>query len=203
MKPWLFILYGLLLGLLAAGLILLIAQPQRGVPITLYPAPTPTWTSSPKPTVSPEPIQVQIRGEVLKPGIYALEKYSRLQDLVSLSGGFTPSADIERVNLAALLKDGEYFYIPAEDEEIPDTARNAPCNLYEVQDPTYDYPLNLNEASLEALESIPGIGPSKAEDIFTYKESIGRYTRLEELLNVPGIGEATLESLREYLIVEP
>jgi competence protein ComEA len=203
MKPLLLIIYGLLLGLLVAGLILLIAQPQHGSPITLYPAPTPTRTSIPGPTDTPEPIRVQIGGEILQPGIYALQEYSRLEDLIDLAGGFTFRADIERVNLAALLRDGDYFFIPAEDENIPETARNAPSNLYTDQDPIYDYPLDLNDASQEALDSIPGIGPSKAEDILTYKESIGRFTILEELLNVPGIGEITLESLRDYLIVEP
>jgi len=203
MKPWVLILYGLLLGLLIAGLILLIAQPMRGQPITLHPAPTPTRTSPPKPTSTPKPILVQIGGQVPHPGVYALEEESRLSILVDLAGGFTAEADIERVNLAMILRDGDYFYIPAKNENIPETARNAPGNLYGNLDPVYDYPLDLNEATQEALESIPGIGPSKAEDILAYKEVIGRFTSLDELLNVSGIGEATLEMLRDYLIVEP
>ncbi len=203
MKPWLLILYGLLLGLLVAGLILLIAQPQRGHSITLSPAPTPTLTSPPYPTATPEPIFVQISGEIQHPGIYALDEYSRLETLIELSGGFTDIADIERINMAAVLRDGDYFFIPAKDQEIPETARNAPSNLYTAQDTGYEYPLDLNQASQEALESIPGIGPSKAEDILNYRDTIGSYSNLEELLNVPGIGDVTLESLRDYLFVEP
>ncbi len=203
MKSWLLILYGVLLGLLAAGLILLIAQPQRGHSITLSPAPTPTRTPIPEPTATPEPILIQIGGEVIHPGIYALAESARLGELIDLAGGFTYAADIERVNQAMLLRDSDYFYIPAVGEEIPETARNAPGSLYAAQDPIYNYPLDLNQASKEALESIPGIGPSKAEDILQYKESIGQFTSLEELLDVPGIGEVTLEALRDYLIVEP
>ncbi|MDY6868390.1 MAG: SLBB domain-containing protein, partial [Chloroflexota bacterium] len=130
MKPWLLIIYGLLLGLLVAGLILIIAQPQQGHAVVLKSAPTPTPTSLPKPTATLEPIIVQIGGEVLHPGIYALEENTRLADLVDQAGGFTHYAEVERVNLAAITRDGDYFYIPAEGEEIPDTARNAPGNLY-------------------------------------------------------------------------
>jgi len=203
MKPWLLILYGLLLGLLIAGVILLIAQPMRGQPITLHPAPTPTRTSPPEPTSTPKLILVQIGGQVPQPGVYSLVEEARLSVLIDLAGGFTTDADIDRVNLAMLLRDGDYLYIPAENENIPETAKNAPGNLYSNQDPTFDYPLDLNEASQEALESIPGIGPSKAQDILAYKETIGRFTSLDELLNVSGIGEATLEMLRDYLFVEP
>ncbi len=202
MKPWLLIIYGLLLGLLIAGVILLISQPMRGKPITLKPAPTPTRAAPPKPTSTAVPIQVQIGGQISHPGIYSLEEDSRLSILIDLAGGFTIDADIERINLATLLRDGDYFYIPAIDEEIPETAKNAPGNLYDPET-TYNYPLDLNEVSQEALESIPGIGPSKAEDILAFRDTIERFTTLEELLNVSGIGEAILEMLRDYLYVEP
>jgi len=203
MKRWLWILYGLLIGLLSAGAILLISQPKQGQPIFLSPAPSPSPTSPPGPTSSPVPIQAQIAGEIANPGIYALADGLRLRDLIELAGGFTAEADAERTNLAMLVKDGYYFYIPAVDEDIPETANNAPGNLNTIQNPDYNYPLDLNEATQEALESIPGIGPAKAEDILAYRDEIGRFTILEDLLNVPGIGETTLESLRDYLYVEP
>lgn len=203
MKPWIIMIYGLLLGLLVTGLILLIAQPMRGHPVILHPAPTPTHIPPPKPTPTSKPILVQIGGEVSNPGVYSLEENARLSLLVDVAGGLTADADIIRVNLALFLRDGDYFYIPAEDEDIPETAKNAPGNLFGNSDPLFTYPLDLNEASQEALESIPGIGPSKAQDILDYKEIIGRFSSLEELLNVSGIGEATLDILRDYLYVEP
>lgn len=203
MKKWLLVLYGLLIGLLSSGLILLISQPRQGQPIALTPAPLATPTSPPTPTDTPVPIQAQISGEIADPGIYELAEDSRLADLIEQAGGLTGDTDVDRINLAMLVRDGDYFYIPAVDEEIPETASNAPGNQNTVENPDYTYPLDLNEASQEALESIPGIGPSKAEDILAYRTEIGRFTTLEELLNVSGIGEATLESLIDYLYVEP
>jgi competence protein ComEA len=203
MKRWLWILYGVLIGLLSAGAILLISQPRQGKPIILSPAPSPTPTSPPGPTATPVSIQAQIGGEVNSPGVYTPAEGHRLNELIEMAGGLTDDADIERINLAMLVRDGDYFYIPAVDEDIPETANNAPGNLNTVQNPEYNYPLDLNEASQEALESIPGIGPAKAEDIIAYKAEIGRFTALEELLNVSGIGETTLESLKDYLYIKP
>jgi competence protein ComEA len=203
MKPWQYLLTGVLIGLLATGAILLISQPERGVAITLKPAPTPTLTAAPKPTATPSPILVLINGQVAKPGIYELDKESRLMDLINLAGGLTDQADVKRVNNVFILHDGDYFYIPAIDESIPETARNAPGNDPLSNVDSFDYPLNLNAATQEALESLPGIGPSKAKDIIAYREEMGVFQTVDDLLNVPGIGPTILESIREYLIIEP
>ena len=203
LKAWAYILMGVLIGLMATGAILLIAQPNRGSPITLLPAPTVTPTSLPKPSATVTPIQVLIKGQVVNPGIYTLEKNARLLDLIELAGGLTQQADQNRVNQAFLLRDGDYFYIPSLEEKIPDTARNAPGNN-PLDDPSFfEYPLDLNAATQEGLESLPGIGPSKAEEIITYREQNGPFVTVEDLLNVPGVGPAILESIREYLIIEP
>lgn len=203
MKPWLTLLTGVLLGLLAAGVILLIALPERGIPITLSPAPTLTPTSMPRSTPTPAPIQVLIKGQVTHPGIYYLDQASRLKDLINLAGGLTENADVQRVNDVFILRDGDYFYIPASGERIPETARNASGNNPLDDKNYFEYPLNLNTATQEALESLPGIGPSKAEDIIRYREQVGLFSTVDDLLNVPGIGPTTLESIREYLIIEP
>ena len=203
MKTWSYILMGILIGLLATGAILLIAQPNRGAPITLLPAPTATATALPRPSVTPAPIQVLIKGQVVNPGTYSLEKNARLVDLIKLAGGLTQQADQNRVNQAFLLRDGDYFYIPAVDEKIPDTARNAPGNN-PLDDPSFfEYPLDLNTATQEALESLPGIGPSKAAEIITYRVQNGAFVSVDDLLNVPGIGPAILETIQDYLIIEP
>lgn len=196
-------IYGILIGLLAAGGILLISRQDRGIPIALSPAPTPTQTPLPEPTNTAQPIQVQISGEVLEPGIYQLAENSRLITLINLASGFTAQADQDRVNQAAVLQDGDYFYIPAADEDIPETATNAPKNLSASSDLEFDYPLDINLAAQDALESLPGIGPTKASDILAYREKVGRFSSVEELLNIPGIGQATLETIRDYLICEP
>ena len=203
MKPWLLLLTGVLIGLLAAGGILLIARPERGIPITLMPAPTLTPSGLPKPTATPMPIQVLIKGQVNLPGIYKLDKEARLYDLIELAGGLTEKADIDRVNNVFILRDGDYFYVPSIGEKIPDTARNAPGNN-PLDDASYfDYPLNLNTASQVALESLPGIGPTKAMDIITYRDLVGTFKTVDDLLNIAGIGPSTLDAIREYLVVEP
>jgi len=202
MKPWQFLLAGVLIGLLAAGLVLLISRPVKGIPITLSPPPSPTPTATPHPTATKTPIQVQIGGEILHPGIYALEIDSRLGTLIDKAGGLKVAADKLRINLAAICKDGDYFYIPSVGEEIPETACNAPQNVHNEGTPEFTYPLNLNKASQEELESLPGIGPGKAQDILAYREAHGPFITIEDLLKVEGIGPKTLETLAEWLFLE-
>lgn len=203
MKPWLLLLTGLLFGLLAVGAILLISQPERGVSVVLSPPPTATNTALPKPTATTTPIQVLIKGQITNPGVYLLDREARLLDLIDIAGGLTEQADVDRVNDVFLLRDGDYFYIPKAGESFPETARNAPGNN-PLDNPSYfDYPLNLNTASQEALESLPGIGPTKATDILAYRDQFGLFHTVDDLLNVPGIGPTTLESIREFLIIEP
>lgn len=196
-------IFGLLIGLLAAGLILIIAKPNFGEPITLAPAPTVTETSVPEPTKTPVPILAQINGEINTPGIYEMSQNSRLSDLISAAGGLTTNADERYINLALLIRDGDYFFIPSEDQEIPEIARNSPNNFFVGQDDLFQYPININEATQEDLESLPGIGPAKAVDILEYRQMVGSFTALEDLLEISGIGPATLEALSDYLICEP
>lgn len=203
MKSWLWLVYGLLLGLLIGGIILLISSPAPGNSIALIPVPSVTPSLPPLPTRTPEPILVQVSGEVSSPGIYSLEEGARLQELIALAGGLTGEADGDRINAVFLLHDGDYVYIPAVDEVIPETAANSPLNSNIDLDPEFDYPLDLNTASQKALESLPGIGPEKAEDILAYREAHGSFLSVDELINVPGIGEVTVDSLRDYLYVDP
>lgn len=203
MKQFQQIVFGVLVGLLASGLILLIAKPENGDPITLIPAPTPTATSRPLPTKTTIPIIVQIEGEVIQPGLYSMPQYSRLGDLIVMAGGLTTNANEKLVNLALLLRDSDYIFIPAEGQEIPEIARNSQINFVEGQESFFQYPININEATQEALESLPGIGPTKAASIIEYRQKIGEFKNLDELLEISGIGPATLESLRDYLFCEP
>jgi competence protein ComEA len=202
MKGWRLITFGVLMGLFAAGAILLIAKPKYGTPIQLLPAPTLTKTSPPKATETRKLLQIQIGGQVATPGIYQLPKDTRLEDLIALAGGLTPLADTVRINFAAILSDGDYFYIPTADEEIPETAANSILNLNN-RSLEIGFPINLNTAAQEELEALPGIGPTKAKAIIAYRETNGAFTSVDELLNVDGIGPATLETIIELIYVEP
>ncbi len=203
MKRYFPILFGILIGLLAAGAILLISNREEGVPIILSPAPTSTNTALPKPSPTPSPIIVQIGGQIQQPGVYTMRADTRLGDLVEKAGGLTTRADTARVNLAAVLRDGDYFYIPGLDEEIPETARNSLAGIQISKDIQLNFPIDLNLAELEELEALPGIGPSKAEEIISYREQIGGFSTIEDLLDVPGIGEKTLTSLMDLIFVDP
>jgi competence protein ComEA len=201
-KAWMLILFGLLMGLFVTGAILLVARPIQGTPITLQSAPLPTSTFPPANTPTPSPILVQIEGEVLSPGVYTLSKDSRLDDLIQSAGGLTDNADQGRINLVIILQDGDFYYIPAVEETIPETAANSPDNLQTTDGNSIQYPLNLNLANQEELESLPGIGPSKASDIISYRDAHGPFESVDDLVNITGIGQNTVDSLRDYLIVE-
>lgn len=203
MKQLYLISFGLLIGLLASGLILIIASPDSGQPIILYPAPTATETSTPKPTKTNAPITVQINGEIQKPGIYAVPENSRVEDLILAAGGLTEDADIRFVNFALIVRDGDYIYIPSEGEKIPEIARNSSINALLDDENDIHYPININEASQDDFESLPGIGPSKASDIIAYRQMVGSFSSLDDLLEISGIGPATLEALSDYLICYP
>jgi competence protein ComEA len=203
MKPWQTMTFGILIGLLASGLILLITSPKQGDPIALSPPPTPTNTQQPKPTDTLSPITVQISGEIIDPGVYTLGDSSRLSDLITLAGGLTKNADATRINYAAILNDGDFIYIAGEEEILPSISRDTTINLPTEESDAFIYPLNLNEATQEALESLPGIGEVKAAAIIAYRDLIGGFTTVDELIYVNGIGPATLDSIRDYLVIEP
>lgn len=139
-------------------------------------------------------IIVEIKGEVLKPGVYAMMKDSRLNDLVLEAGGASPEANLRHINLAIRLIDGDSFYIPHMNEE--ETGPEATGGS-QSKDKTID----LNKATKEELMTVPGIGPSTADNIINYREEAGRFNSVDDLLNVDRIGDKTLEKLRPYFIV--
>jgi competence protein ComEA len=192
MKTWQSIFIGIILGLLSSSVILLIAAQPKGVPLELKPPPTPI------------PIIIQVSGEVIAPGVYALPTASRVLAAIEIAGGFTPEANIELVNLAKPLEDGEKIWVPAmvsRDEAIPPARTN---NLQPKDGISFspDYPLNINSASLLDLESLPGIGPTKAQWIIDYRLQNGPFQAIEDILNVEGIGEGTFNNLQKIIAVE-
>jgi competence protein ComEA len=182
------ILIGVLFGLCSAGLILLISRPRRGQAVLLRPPPTPA------------PVVINIDGEVAHPGVYSLPVYSRVHDAVEAAGGLTAAASPGSVNLAAILKDGDHIYIPAmiiseEREGLPSASALGLSPEGEV------IPLvNINQAGINELVSLPGIGPVTAKKIIEYREET-LFIRIEDIQKVPGIGPATFEQIKIYLTV--
>ena len=188
-KPDIFLIpLGVLLGVLISGLVFLITIPPRGEPILLAPAATAS------------PITVQISGAVSQPGVYQLPKDSRVVELVETAGGFSEEANKESINLAAKLRDGENIHISTILEK--NTAINTGLDSSEKPTPNIQFPININIATQDELEQLPGIGPAKASDIISYREINGDFQLIDDIQNVSGIGPATFENLKEYITTE-
>lgn len=192
-------------GLSILGLKTLQQGWQEPAPIYFQTA-QPTVTQSP--TSTPEPLNVFINGEVEQPGVYKLPHDSILQDALLLAGGFSAEAFKDVVNLAQPLTDGMQVYVPA----IPETEVaiplistppvNAKSETAESNEANSGGLINLNTASKELLESLPGVGPSTAQKIVDYREDNGPFTSAEDVMNVSGIGPAKFESMQDFITVD-
>ncbi|MCD7033029.1 helix-hairpin-helix domain-containing protein [Metabacillus sp. GX 13764] len=159
-----------------------------------------TEHKSPKPPESASMnVVIDIKGSVKAPGVYSLKKGSRVNDAVRKAGGMTIAADKKAVNLASVLQDGTVIYVPEKGEEgaaLPQSGNSGttPAGSGETL-------VNLNSADEEQLQTLTGIGPSKAAAIIGYREEKGSFQKIEDLKEVTGIGEKTFEKLKEEITV--
>jgi competence protein ComEA len=168
-------LLSILAGFLIAGAILLLNSKDSGSPIKIVPAPTQL------------PIKVYLSGDIENPGVYLLPVDSRMEDLINLSG-VKINADSD-INLASKLYDGQHIQIFSKNSEVR-------INTFAI---TNSEKININEADIEELMLLPGIGETKAKEIVLYRETYGYFDTIEDILNVPGIGEATFNQLRDKI----
>jgi competence protein ComEA len=198
-EVWLVVL-GLVIGLLAAGGILLAAGRPRGQPISL---------STPLPAPA---IQVHVAGAVANPGIYALPADGRVAEAIQAAGGLSPAADSQAINLAAHLQDGDRLLVPALSPTLPPAAASeAPSRSgSQIVLPTQTSPgiilpdvgkIDINRATQAELESLPGIGPVTAQKIIDYRQTHGPFKDIEEIMDVKGIGPATFEKIKDLITV--
>jgi competence protein ComEA len=132
---------------------------------------------------------VDVTGAVRQPGVYRMPAGSRVDDAVTRAGGPQPRAELEAVNLAARLADGQQVVVP---QRV--TGGGAAAGTV-----SEDGPISLGTATVEQLEGIDGIGPVTAGDIVKFRDEHGGLSSVEQLDQVPGIGPATMEALRERL----
>jgi competence protein ComEA len=175
MKAFINIVCGVLIGMLAAGIIWLAASQPRGDPIALLPTSTPGM------------LTVYVSGAVATPGVFTLTEDSRVEAAIQAAGGFAPGAEQEQINLAAMLKDGQQIDVPG----VIDTSH---VNAGRV---------NVNTATVNDLDALPGIGPTTAQTIVDYRLRHGPFQIIQDLQNVPGIGPATYDRIKDYITVEP
>jgi competence protein ComEA len=177
MKTILYITYGVLIGLLAAGIIWLTATQPRGEPVTLLPTATQGILT----------ISVYVNGAVATPGVYTLPEGSRVEDAINAAGGLLSGAEAENINLAQLLKDEQHIDVPG----IVDTGH---VNAGRV---------NINTATAAELDALPGIGETTAQAIVDYRLENGPFQVVQDIMNVPGIGPAAYALIKDYINVGP
>ncbi len=158
---------------------------------------------------TPAPVVVQVVGEIHAPGVYELKADDRVLSAIEAAGGANEHADLERINLAAIIKDGERIFVPTHPSSqsastsdqstnpSPDEPVGAASQVSQAPIDTHAAgPINLNTATLDQLKSLPGIGDTRANQIISYRSTLGRFSTLEQLLEITGIGEKTLEAVR-------
>jgi len=135
-------------------------------------------------------VTVHVSGAVARPGLVRVEEGARVADAVVAAGGALPEADLGAVNLAARVADGQRLAVPASSAAGGSAPREPDRGTVAV-----------NSASASELESLPGVGPVLAERIVEHRERHGAFAVVEDLLDVPGIGEAKLAALRDAVQV--
>lgn len=142
-----------------------------------------------------EHVVVDIKGEINKPGVYELDFGARVEDVIKMADGFTSDAEETSINLAQKLQDEMIIIVPNANEEGSGKSHESSSTLGQEEK------IRVNYATQEEIETLPGIGPSKAQAIIEYREENGLFQSVEDLLDISGIGEKTLENMRDYLHV--
>ncbi len=157
-------------------------------------------------------IVVQVEGAVNTPGLVYLPQGARVSDAVEAAGGFTSEADREKVNLAETVRDGQKVQVPYLNQEGADRSseRDTGVSFRRVEYPLSPQPdgdlpsglVNINKANRYELQTLPGIGEQLALRIIEYRNTHGRFEKIEDIMLVEGIGEGKFEDIRNLITVE-
>ncbi len=187
-------------SLLAAGIILLLSRPIHGKAVVLQPPPTAL------------PLLIHVTGAVGKPGVVSIPPNSRVQDAIQAAGGLLPEADAGALNLVAPLEDGQRLLIPfinqesdasSPQEQEPTSNRTTVIDIDSSSvTATAQWPININTATQEELESLPEIGPVTAAKIIEYRTLNGIFPTIEDIQKVKGIGPKTYEAIKDLITVD-
>lgn len=179
LKSILYLASGILFGLFLAALVWVMARSPRGESVVLRPVPT------------QRPIIVHVTGAVPRPGVYALPPGARVQDVISAAGGFLAEAEKSEINLAAPLEDGARLDIPFMEGASP----VLPTPGVEVSTTEL---VDINTASFEEINALPGITDSAAQTIIENRP----YFEVEEIRDLPGVGPGVFSRIQDMITVE-
>lgn len=152
------------------------------------------------------PLIIHIAGAVKIPGVYQLKSTDRIVDAVKIAGGATEEANLDLINLAALLKDGQKIIIPYKTysetgEEINTNTYNYVASAYSSSGST-SAKININTANANMLQNLPGIGPVLSERIIEYRNQNGLFGVIDDIIDVSGIAEKKYEGIKDQICVQ-
>lgn len=193
---------GLCMGVMIGVGIMVLRNRTLPAPIVIHP---PEPTPLPAPTATPGPIRVFVNGQVAAPAVYTLPPDSLVEAAITAAGGFTSEASTAVVNLAQPLQDGMQVYVPSQQEAAQPVAvvmEATPLAADPVVGAAAGSDLvNINTADLDTLDTLPGIGPSIAQNIIDHRDANGPFGTKEAIMDVSGIGEAKFEQIRELITI--
>ena len=174
----------------AGGVVLFLRDGDDGEPVKIIAPPTVSSETS----QAEAELKAYVTGAVRQPGLYTIKAGDRLADLIDLAGGITEDADMQAVNLAVRVNDQDHWTVPMVGEPMV-----VPSNAVSIE-PTSGK-IDINTADAKLLETLPGIGESRAEAIIRHRDEHGPFKRVDDIVAVPGIGASTLEGLRDLVEV--
>lgn len=149
-----------------------------------------------------ETIMVDIKGAVVKEGVYQLQRNSRVTDAIQIAGGLRDDADPNAINLAQKLSDEAILYVARKGENKSIIDSQSQQSSSTEQGGQRDQKVNINKATIEDLRKIPGIGEKRAQEILDARDSKGGFKSIDDLLTISGIGQKTLEKIKNDIIID-
>ncbi len=197
MKQAAYILVGMLVGFVLAGALFVVTRLPGGKPVALEPAPTKA------------PIAIQVLGDVVRPGVYELPEGARVKDAIDAAGGLIADANTGDLNLAAKVEDGQQIQIGSGGASITSSGPSTTSGTNPGTSPFTVLPtpvpsstanlVNINSATMAQLDALPGISPTVAQNIVNYRNENGPFSTIEDIMNVPGIGPATFDTIKNLI----
>lgn len=183
-RTWLPVAFGVVIGAILLAAIMLISLPDRTTPLNILP------------TRTAAPFQVYVTGAVNKPGVVKVIPGSRVQDALKAAGDVLPAADLQQINLASIVTDGQKIVVPI----IGEMVQQKSLNITLPNDDTLV--MSLNKATQKDLEKLPGIGEEKAKAIIAERLNRGSFQSVDELSEITGFSEKLINQIRPYLTIE-